>query len=381
MKTVRTVFDLFRTTFNEWNEDKAPRLAAALAYYTAFSIAPLLVIIIAVVGLVFGQEAARGQIVQQIQNEVGRDTAEVIQTMIESANSEAAGIVATVIGLVTVTLGAAGFFGQLQDALNTIWEVKPKPGRGIKDIIRERFLSFTMVLGIGFLLLVSLVISAVLSALHNFVVGLLPQAQFLTQLLNFVLSFGIVTLLFAMIYKVLPDVDLAWKDVIIGAAITALLFTIGKFLLSLYLGNSGVASSYGVAGSFVVLLLWVYYSAQILLFGAEFTQVYARRHGSLFIQPTGNAVAVTNQDRAQEGTPREAPAPPEPAANLQMLPVVYDPPAIETPVTEFQPEQKEAAARRWSIFWIGLAVYNTAIAGITLVVTALRSRHTRSFSR
>jgi membrane protein len=303
MKIVGTVFDLLKTTFNEWNEDKAPRLAAALAYYTAFSIAPLLVIVIAVVGLVYGQEAARGQIVQQIQNEVGRDTAEIIQTMIENANSEPAGIVATVIGIVTIIFGAAGFFGQLQDALNTIWEVQPKPNRGIKDVIRERFLSFTMVLGIGFLLLVSLVISAVLSSLHNFVIGLLPGAQLLTQILNFVLSFGVVTLLFAMIYRVLPDVDLAWKDVAIGAVITALLFTIGKFLLSLYLGNSGVASSYGVAGSFVVLLLWVYYSAQILLFGAEFTQVYARRHGSLYIQPTENAMPVTAEQRAQEGRP------------------------------------------------------------------------------
>src|SRR5690606_30121558 len=251
MKIVGTDFDLLKTTFNEWNEDKAPRLAAELTYYTAFSIAPLLVIVIAVIGLVYGQEAARGQIVQQIQNEVGRDTAEIIQTMIENANSEPAGIIATVIGIVTIIFGAAGFFGQLQDALNTIWEVQPKPNRGIKDIIRERFLSFTMVLGIGFLLLVSLVISAVLSSLHNFVIGLLPVAQLLTQILNFVLSFGVVTLLFAMIYRVLPDVDLAWKDVAIGAVITALLFTIGKFLLSLYLGNSGVASSYGVAGSFV----------------------------------------------------------------------------------------------------------------------------------
>jgi membrane protein len=374
MKTVRTIFDLFKTTFQEWNEDKAPRLAAALAYYTAFSIAPLLVIVIAVVGLVYGQEAARGQIVQQIQNEVGRETAEVIQTMIESANSEAAGILATIIGLVTITLGAAGFFGQLQDALNTIWEVTPKPGRGIKDVIRERFLSFTMVLGIGFLLLVSLVISAVLSSLHNFVTGLLPQAQFLTQLLNFVLSFGIVTFLFAMIYKVLPDVDLAWKDVGIGAVITALLFTIGKFLLSLYLGSSGVASSYGVAGSFVVLLLWVYYSAQILLFGAEFTQVYAKRHGSLFIRPTDNAVPVTAEQRAQEGRPNEQEM--QAATNLQMLPVGSESP---TSIDDIQPEEPETVARRWSVFWIGLAVYNTVIASVTLIMAALRSR--RSFSR
>jgi hypothetical protein len=184
-----------------------------------------------------------------------------------------------------------------------------------------------------------------------------------------------------MIYKVLPDVKLAWKDVIIGAVITALLFTIGKLLLSLYLGNSGVASSYGVAGSFVVFLLWVYYSAQILLFGAEFTQVYARRYGSLYIQPTENAAPVTDAQRAQEGVPRKPAAPPKPATNLQMLPVVYDPPAIAASITEITPEQQEAAARRWSIFWIGLAVYNTIVAGITLLVTAARNRQTRSFSR
>jgi len=235
-----------------------------------------------------------------------------------------------------------------------------------------------MVLGIGFLLLVSLVISTVLSSLHNFMTGLLPQAQFLTQTLNFVLSFGIVTLLFAMIYKVLPDVDLAWKDVVIGAVITALLFTIGKFLLGLYLGNSSVASSYGVAGSFVVLLLWVYYSAQILLFGAEFTQVYARRHGSLFIQPTSNAVPVTAEQRAQEGLSREHDLQPEPATNLQMLPVVYESPVL-IDVDEFQPEEPQTVRRRWSVFWIGLAVYNTLVASIMLVVSALRSR--RSFSR
>jgi membrane protein len=378
MKTVRTVFDLFKTTFDEWNEDKAPRLAAALAYYTAFSIAPLLVIVIAVVGLAFGQEAARGQIVQQIQNEVGRDTAEVIQTMIESANNEAAGIVATVVGIVTIIFGAAGFFGQLQDALNTVWEVTPKPNRSIQDIIRERFLSFTMVLGIGFLLLVSLVINAVLSSLHNFVAGLLPQLQFFTHLLNLVVSFAVVTILFAMIYKVLPDVELAWKDVTIGAVITALLFTIGKFLLSWYLGNSGVASSYGVAGSFVVLLLWVYYSAQILLFGAEFTQVYARRYGSLFIQPTENAVPVTSEQHAQEGTPRKSEM--QPATDLQMMPAVYTPLEVTSSVPEIQPEPQEVVERRWSIFWLGLAVYNTVIAGLTLILAAMRNRHTRAFN-
>jgi membrane protein len=293
MKTVETILYLFKTTFDAWNKHKVPRLAAALAYYMAFSIAPVLVIVIAIVGLVYGPEAAQGQIVQQIQDEVGRDTAEIIQIMIESANNEAAGVLATIIGIITIILGAAGFFGQLQDALNTIWEVAPKPGRGIGDVIRGRLLSFTLVLGVGFLLLVSFVISALLASLHNFVTGLLPQVQFVAQLVNVALSFGVTLLLFAMIFKVLPDVHLAWKDVWLGAMLTALLFTGGKFLLSLYFGYTAVASSYGVAGSFVVLLLWIYYSAQILLFGAEFTQVYARRRHSR-VETTDDAMPVAS---------------------------------------------------------------------------------------
>jgi membrane protein len=379
MKIARIIFDLLKATFDGWNEDKAPRLAAALAYYTAFSIAPLLVIVIAVAGLAFGEEAARGEIVLQIQNQVGADTAELIQTMIESARSESAGILATILGVATIALGAAGFFGQLQDALNTVWEVQPRPGRGIKEIIRERFLSFTMVLGIGFLLLVSLILSAVLASLHNFVTGLLPEAQVITQLLNFLLSFGVITVLFAMIYKVLPDAQIAWKDVWAGAVVTALLFTIGKFALSLYLGNSSVASSYGVAGSFVVMLLWIYYSAQILLFGAEFTRVYAMRYGSRIV-PAANAQWVTGEQRAQEGTPRE----PEPEAvsaavevGAQMLPALYEPPKDRVLIVHVSPEEQKAAARRWSAFWAGLAVYNTAIAGLTLILAAVRGRRTR----
>lgn len=381
MKIARIIFDLLKATFDGWNEDKAPRLAAALAYYTAFSIAPLLVIVIAVAGLAFGEEAARGEIVLQIQNQVGADTAELIQTMIESARSESAGILATILGVATIVLGAAGFFGQLQDALNTVWEVQPKPGRGIKEIIRERFLSFTMVLGIGFLLLVSLILSAVLASLHNFVTGLLPEAQFITQLLNFLLSFSVITVLFAMIYKVLPDAQIAWKDVWAGAVVTALLFTIGKFALSLYLGNSSVASSYGVAGSFVVLLLWIYYSAQILLFGAEFTRVYAMRYGSRIV-PAANAQWVTDEQRAQEGMPREPQ--PEPAAvevGAQALPALYEPPKDRVLIVHVSPEAQKAVARRWSAFWAGLAVYNTAIAALTLILAAVRGRRAREISQ
>jgi membrane protein len=280
MKPLRSLFSLLKETVQEWNNDKAPRLAAALAYYTAFSIAPLLIISIAIASAIFSQEAVRGQLDNQIQGVVGAQAADAIQQMIANSSRDSTGIVATVIGVVTLLLGAAGLFGQLQDALNTVWGVPPRPNRGIVGTLKDRFISFAMVLGIGFLLLVSLVITTILSALNGWVTGMLPGAEFLAQILNFAVSFGVVTLLFAAIYKILPDTPIEWSDVWMGAAVTALLFTIGKFLLGLYLGNSTIASSYGAAGSFVVLLVWIYYSAQILLLGAEFTQVYARRHGS-----------------------------------------------------------------------------------------------------
>ena len=393
MSKLRLVFDLLKMTFNEWNEDKAPRLAAALAYYTAFSIAPLLVIVIAVAGLAFGREAARGQIVDQIGGQIGIETAEIIQTMIENTNDEDTGIIATVIGVVTVILGAAGFFGQLQDALNTVWEVAPKSGGGIIGMLKARFLSFTMVLGIGFLLIVSLLASASLSYVSNFVVGVLPAAEFLAQVLNFIISFLVITLLFAMIYKVLPDVVIAWKDVWIGAAITALLFTIGKFLLGLYLGSSSISSTYGAAGSLVVLLVWVYYSAQILLFGAEFTQVYARLYGSRIV-PSENAVFITEEKRAQEGMPdpkkleedveeedgelekaiAEAEPPPVAPAAVPTKERIQQ--ALEDEVIHTEalsPPSEPQAEQRFSILLVGIAIYNTVVAGLVIVWSMLDS--------
>ncbi|MAS33173.1 MAG: ribonuclease BN [Anaerolineaceae bacterium] len=381
MSQIRTIFDLLKATFDSWSHDKAPRLAAALAYYTAFSIAPLLVIVIAVAGLVLGQEAAEGQIVGQIRNEIGEDTAQVIETMLENSASTSSGIVATVLGIAAVALGAAGFFGQLQDALNTVWGVEPKGG-GVVAMIKQRFLSFTMVLGIGFLLLVSLVISAVLSSLHNFVGTLLPQAQLLTQLLNIALSLGIITLLFAMIYKVLPDVEIAWNDVWVGSFMTALLFTVGKYLLGLYLGNSGVASTYGVAGSFVVLLLWIYYSAQILLFGAELTQVYARRYGTR-IRPADNAVAVSSDWDGSRKSASPAPKPTRattpPRAAMTYPALSSSVPALPEPVPSPQidvPSEAEQS-RRFSIFWGGLALYNTLVAGLLVALTVFDRKKAR----
>lgn len=289
---IKTAIGLLRETFTEWNEDKASRLAAALAYYTVFSLAPMLIIAIAIAGAVFGEEAARGEIVTQIQGLVGRDGAKFIETAIEGASKPRAGTIASLISVAVLLFGASGLFAQLQDSLNTIWEVQPKPGRGLIGILRDRFLSFTMVLGVGFLLLVSLVLSAGLSGVVNFLGSLLPGIGALLQLANFLLSFAVTTLLFGLIYKVLPDVKIAWSDVWSGAIVTSLLFSIGRFALGLYLGNSSFGSTYGAAGSVVIILVWVYYAAQILFFGAEFTQVYARRYGSRIV-PAKNAMPLT----------------------------------------------------------------------------------------
>jgi membrane protein len=280
--SIKAVPGLLKDTFAQWNDDKAAQLAAALSYYTVFSMAPLLVIVIAVVGLVFGQGEARQQIISQIRSASDQQTAEMIETMLDSANKPSSGVLATVIGVVTLAAGAAGAMGQMKGALNTIWNVPPKKGpggiKGILQSLKTQFISFGMVLGIGFLLLVSMVMSAGISAAST---GALKDSPtILMEAVNFVVSFVVTTLLFAAIYKVLPDADIEWKDVWIGAAITSLLFVIGKLLIGLYIGHSSTASAYGAAGSLIIILLWIYYSAQILFFGAEFTQVYANQYGS-----------------------------------------------------------------------------------------------------
>lgn len=300
---VGDVVSLVKQTISEWSEDKASRLAAALAYYTVFSIPPLLIIAIAIIGRVLGDDAiARERIADQASGLFGPSAAEAIQTIIENASEPTGSFVATIIGIVILLFGASGVFGELQSAMNTIWEVTPRPDRGIMGTIRDRFFSFTMVLGIGFLLLVSLVISAGLAALDEFLTGLLPEAVILMQVLNFLISFGVFTLLFALIFKVVPDVKVAWGDVWVGAIVTAVLFTLGKLAIGLYLGNSALSSTYGAAGSLVALLVWVYYSAQILFLGAEFTQVYANKYGSRIVAAE-NAVPITEEARAQQGIP------------------------------------------------------------------------------
>jgi membrane protein len=297
MTFASNTFQLIKSAAREWSEDKASRLAAALAYYAAISLAPLIIIFTGITGWAFGRAAAANQIVGQIEGLVGHKSAQVIQNIIAQANKPASGIVSSVVGTVILLAGASGVFGALQDGLNTIWEVAPKPGRGVPRIIKDRFLSLTMVLGVGFLLLTSLIISAGLAVLGKYIAGILPLSWLALEILNLLVSFAVVATLFALIFKVLPDVEIAWSNVWIGACITSLLFTIGKFLIGLYLGRGTVGTAYGAAGSLVVILIWIYYSAQILFFGAELTKVYANRFGS-HIKPAADAVPATEEARA-----------------------------------------------------------------------------------
>ncbi len=294
MKNDNTFFQLVRKTIKEWGEDKGTVLAAALAYYTTFSLAPLLVLVIAIAGLFGGHNAAQGLVMTQVEDLVGVEGREFVQSMIENATEPATGIIASVLGTATLFFGAIGAFNELQNALNTIWDVEPKPidgwGSRVKSFLFDRLLSFSMLVGIGFLLLVSLIFNAALSAMADFLRDFDFFSEIMLQTLNFIISFGLVTLLFTMIFKFIPDVEITWRNVWLGAAITAILFTVGKALIGLYLGQSNVGSSFGAAGSLALIMIWVYYSSQILLLGAEFTQVYSKRDGS---KPPPNKHAVS----------------------------------------------------------------------------------------
>jgi membrane protein len=270
---------LIYESVNEWMNDRASRKGAALAFYTVFSLAPILILSIAIAGLFFGEEAARGEIFGQVKGLLGNEAAAAVQAMIQNASKPGAGLIATLIGFVTLFVGATTALAELKDGLDQIWDAPPEKTTGFFYFVRKRVLSVGLILSLGFLLLVSLALSAVISALAR-TWGPRDATGVILQAVNFVFSFGLVTLLFAMIYKILPAVRIAWKDVVIGATVTALLFSIGKWLIGLYLGNSAVGSTYGAAGSVILVLVWVYYSAQIFLLGAEFTKVYAYRYGS-----------------------------------------------------------------------------------------------------
>jgi membrane protein len=280
MSRIGSLWSLIKESISQWSEDYAPSMGAALAYYTIFSIAPLLVIAIALAGFFFGQDAASGEIFAQLRGLLGDEGAAAVQGLVKSASEPGRGTFAAVAGVVTLLIGATTVFGELQSDLDRIWDA-PKPEKsGLWGMLRGRLLSFGMILGIGFLLLVSLILSAALSALGRFFDAWFGEWELAIQTVNFVVSFAMITGLFAMIYKLLPRCDISWKDVWVGATVTSLLFAIGKLLIGLYLGKSSVTSGFGAAGSLVIVLVWVYYSAQIFLLGAEFTKVYAHRYGS-----------------------------------------------------------------------------------------------------
>jgi len=298
---LRTFWALVSETFNEWLEDKAPRLGAALAYYAAFSISPLLILLVAFAGVF-----VKGDTLSQVEGEIaviaGDNAAEAIGAIIRGAHESPASSAATILGVITLIIGATGVFGQLQDAMNTIWEVTPKPRRVWMDILRTRLLSFALVVAIGVVIVASLILSAFLAAASKYFQEALPITGPVWPVADFALSFGTTTLLFAMMFKILPDVDIEWRDVWLGAAVTAALFAVGKIGIGLYLGRSSFKSAYGAAGSFLALLAWVYYSSQILFFGAEFTQVYTMRHGHRF-RPARGARFMSEEMRAHQGIP------------------------------------------------------------------------------
>ena len=273
----RTVLrEILKHTYAEWNRHNAAQLGASLAYYSVLSLAPLIILFMAIVGLVYGQEAARGELIGELQRFIGFAAADAIQRVVASASEPVSGVVATVLAVVTALVGASGVVVALQQALNTIWDVPPRLSeRWWGPYLRQKLIAFAVVVAVGFLLVVSLAVTAAIAAVQEFFGQWLPMPAVLLQLFNFVVSFGIVTFLFAFLFRFLPDRTIAWRRVWVGAAVTALLFTVGKLLIGLYLGRASVGSAYGAAGSLIVVLVWVYYSAQVFFFGAEFAHVYA----------------------------------------------------------------------------------------------------------
>ena len=274
-----STWTLIKSTVNGYIDDNALSRGAAIAYYTVFSLAPVLVIIVAIAGLVFGETAAQGALSHQLEGLIGHDASIAVQGMVSSAWKSRSSGIATAVGAITLLITATGVFGEMQSALNAIWRAEPK-GTTVGRLLRARAASLGLVATLGFLMMVSLVISAVITAVQTYIGGFIPEIALLIKVLNFVISLALTTVLFAAIYKILPDRQLQWRDVTIGAFVTALLFDLGKTLIGIYIGSTAVASSFGAAGALAIILVWVYYSSQIFLFGAEFTRAYAERHGS-----------------------------------------------------------------------------------------------------
>ena len=303
---------ILKLTYQDWKEDNASRLAAALAYYTIFSLAPMLAIVIAITGLIWETDVVRMQILGEVRGLVGPQGADFVATLISNRGHPAEGIVALIVGILTLLLGALGVFNELHNSLNIIWNIRlEKPEgflRSIKKLLIDRFLSFAMILAIGFLLLVSLVITAALSATQKTIGGAFPGSEWVWQIVNLALSIGVITILFTLMFKFLPDAEITWQDAWIGGFVTSLLFSFGKAAIGIYLGNSAASSVFGAAGSLVLLLLWIYYSAQILFFGAEFTQVYANQYGSK-IAPESKETSVRQVEESRASTAQPFPPP------------------------------------------------------------------------
>ncbi|MCO5099968.1 MAG: YihY/virulence factor BrkB family protein [Burkholderiaceae bacterium] len=294
---MRGFYRLFVDAVSSWSEDYAPSMGAALSYYTLFSLAPLLLIVISVAGLVFGEEAARGELFEQLRGMLGNEGAATVEKLLASVQVSGKGPLASTIGIALLAVGATTVFAELQSDLDRIWRSPRDQSSGIGALVRKRLLSFGLILALGFLLIVSLVASAAIAALGKWWAPVFGDWEGLAQVINMVVSFGLLTAIFTLIYRLMPSVDIAWRDVLLGSAVTALLFTIGKSLIGLYIGTSGVGSGFGAAGSIVVVMVWVYYSAQIFLLGAEFTWVYAGRYGSRKKQAP--QLAGTDSDRSR----------------------------------------------------------------------------------
>ena len=302
MRGLKTAWSMTKQTFGEWSDDKGGRLGAALSYYTVFSLAPLLLLVISIAGLVFGREAAQGRMFGELSGLVGAEAARLIEAAVAKASETKGGVIGTIMGIVILLAGATGVVVELQDALNTVWKVEPKPNRGVWGVVRTRLLSVAMILSMGFLLLVSLVVSAVLSAFSGWMRHAIGDLAILGWFIDAAVALAVISTLIALIYKILPDAEVAWRDVWVGAIGTAILFMIGKYLIGLYIGRASVGSAFGAAGSLAVVLVWVYYSAQIILLGAEFTRVYANRFGKK-VKPSKQAIP------AQSPAARRPPAP------------------------------------------------------------------------
>lgn len=295
----KELFSLFKEAASEWSDDNATRLGAAVAFYSILSLAPLLILAVAVAGMVFGEEAARGELVGQMRGLVGDAGADVVQTLLANAKRPAAGVIATIVGLVTLLFGASGVFSELHEAMNSVWNVRTKPGRGVLGFLKDKIFAFGLVLSVGFLLLISLIVSALLSAFGGYLEATFAGLPIVMQAINQLVGFGVITGLFALLFRFLPDVRAPWRGVFFGAAFTAFMFTIGKYLIGLYLSKTAVGTPFGAAGSLVALVVWIYYSALIVFFGAELTQVHVRRTGArIRVQPNAEQIPPTDALRS-----------------------------------------------------------------------------------